>query len=911
MTPDMDRDHEGAVLVDDRTAVELDAPEDESSERAWLELDADDEGHPPEDPADREQRERFVRRAVDTVIVAACALFVFLNLHPEQILSSAVPAGGDMGAHVWGPAYLRDHLLPEGRLSGWTPDWYDGFPAYQFYMVVPSLMIVALDVGLFGGWAMVIPLLVAAGAVYASTRTSGWARWGLVALAAIVALGGAELPYGTAFKLVTVLGLVTLPLAAYAFGRLADLPFPGPALLAVGAVLFLFDRNFTIYGGNVASTLAGEFAFSISLSLAVLYLGFVVRGLRTGRHRALAAVLLALTGLCHIIPAFFALALTVVIALLRRPALRTLVWLASVLPVAGLISAFWVLPFVWQHPYVNDMGWEKLPYSTEANGFRSWSDTLFSLHGETYWKYLIPRTSEGSAQDLRWVLALAAMGFVLSVAFRVRVGLVLAGGALVMAVAFIALPEARLWNARLLPFYYLCLYLLAAVGVAEVGRTIAVLAARDPDRPSILGPAVTAGLALAVTLVAVGLPLRTLPLGSERADGSYSWFGLTNGPDDSSFVRSWARWNYSGYEGKAAYGEYRALVLTMEDVGAEHGCGRAFWEYEKEINRYGTPMALMLLPHWTDGCIGSSEGLFFEASATTPFHFLSQVELSAAPSAAQRDLPYGGFDIDKGVEHLQLMGIRYYMATSAQATTAARAHPDLTELTTSGPWVIFEVADADLVVPLDNEPAVLDGVQDAQHDWICRTKDDNGKCAGPAVTWYQDTDAHDVLLASSGPDEWQRVDPDDPAPVERAVPSTVVSGLELDNDRIAFDVDEPGSPVLVKASYFPNWRVAGADGPYRVAPNLMVVIPTAERVELTYGREPIEWVAYALTLLGIALALLLARLAPVRSRTPSLSSRPGLDAPAEVHEPVPGWPIDPDAPNDRSPPEGRPRHLAP
>ena len=37
-----------------------------------------------------------------------------------------------------------------------------------------------------------------------------------------------------------------------------------------------------------ASTLAGEFAFSISLSLCVLYLGVVVRGLRTGQHRALA-----------------------------------------------------------------------------------------------------------------------------------------------------------------------------------------------------------------------------------------------------------------------------------------------------------------------------------------------------------------------------------------------------------------------------------------------------------------------------------------------------------------------------------------------------------------------------------------------------------------------------------------------
>src|SRR5690606_39911654 len=56
----------------------------------------------------------------------------------------------------------------------------------------------------------------------------------------------------------TVSGLVTLPLAAYALGRLADLAFPGPALLAAGSLLFLFDRNFTIYGGNAASTRSEE-----------------------------------------------------------------------------------------------------------------------------------------------------------------------------------------------------------------------------------------------------------------------------------------------------------------------------------------------------------------------------------------------------------------------------------------------------------------------------------------------------------------------------------------------------------------------------------------------------------------------------------------------------------------------------
>jgi hypothetical protein len=902
MTADMDEE----PTADGNLLVEADTPA--AADDAWdwwtIDLAVDEGDEPPSyDEIERARRDGFVRRAVDWVVVAVCVVFVFVNLHPTDILSSAVPAGGDMGAHVWGPAYLRDHLLPEGRISGWTPDWYAGFPAYQFYMVVPSLLIVALDVGLFGGWTMIIPLAAAAGLVLLATRlVAGWRRWSLVAAAVAVAVLAVELPYGTAFKLVTILGMLSLPVCAYAFGRLADLPFPGPALLSVAAVVFLFDRNFTIYGGNVASTLAGEFAFSISLSLSILYLGFVIRGLRTGKHRAMAAVLLALTGLCHLIPAFFALAGTVVIVVVHlaglalasarrripsfwRATRRTWIWLACVLPVGGLVSAFWVLPFAYQRDYVNDMGWEKLPYSTADNGFRSWSDTLFSFDGETYWKYLIPRTSVDSPNDLRWVLALACMGLVLSIAFRVRVGIIVAGCTLVMGAGFVLLGEDRLWNARLLPFYYLGLYLLAAVGVAEVGRTVAVLVARDAERPSVIGPAVTAAAGLLVALTLVSLPLRTLPGGETQADGSYRWMGLTNGINQESFVRSWAKWNYTGYEGKDAYGEYRALMTTMADVGAEHGCGRSFWEYEKEINRYGTPMALMLLPHWTDGCIGSMEGLFFEASATTPFHFLTQVELSAKPSAAQRALPYGSFDLDTGVRHLQLMGVRYYLATSVEATTAARAHPDLTELATSGPWVIFQVADSDMVTALDNEPAVLDGVGDAQEDWICRTKDDAGKCAGPAVRWYQDLAAQDVLLASSGPDSWQRVDVEDPQPVARSVDPVDVTDVHLGTDRISFDVDQVGSPVLVKASYFPNWRAHGAEGPYRVAPNLMVVVPTSEHVELTYGREPIEWISYGLTALGIALVILLAT-------RPAVRGGPDPEGPVDVAEGPPPAPVE-------------------
>ena len=140
------------------------------------------------------------------------------------------------------------------------------------------------------------------------------------------------------------------------------------------------------------------------------------------------------------------------------------------------------------------------------------------------------------------------------------------------------------------------------------------------------------------------------------------------------------------------------------------------WEHEEQHDRYGTPMALMLLPFWTDGCIGSMEGLYFEASSTTPYHFLNQDELSVGPSNAERDLPYEAgrptkADFDLGIEHLQMLGVRYYMAIydGTEGIAATASNPSLTQVATSGPWTVFQVSRRpSSSQPLKNEPAVLD-----------------------------------------------------------------------------------------------------------------------------------------------------------------------------------------------------------
>src|SRR5690606_11150085 len=207
---------------------------------------------------------------------------VLAVLNPHLILQANTPTGGDMGAHVLGPAYLRDVLLPQGRVLGWSQLWFAGFPAFYFYFPLPSLVIVALDL---------------------------------------------VLPYGVAFKIVTVLGLIGTPPAAYYLARSLRLGRTISVVAAAAGVVFVFMESFTIYGANIASTLAGEFSFSWSFAFSLLYLGSLIRGLRDDRkYLVWSGVFLALTALCHIITTIVIVLASIPVLLWRRGWRTVLVW---------------------------------------------------------------------------------------------------------------------------------------------------------------------------------------------------------------------------------------------------------------------------------------------------------------------------------------------------------------------------------------------------------------------------------------------------------------------------------------------------------------------------------------------------------------------------------------------------------
>src|SRR5215216_228292 len=493
-------------------------------------------------------------------VVAVCCVFVLFQLHPDLLLRNTTTTGGDTGAHVWWPAYLRDHLLPQGRIAGWAPDWYAGFPAGQFYFPLPALLIVTLDT---------------------------------------------LVPYNIAFKLVTALGAIALPAAAYVFVRGLRAPSPAPALFAVGTTIFLFfnvdpgtsveakqiANNQHIMGGNLASTLAGEYSFTLALALGLFFLGALAYSLDHRRRLWLPAVLLGATVMSHLVVGMFVVVGAVIVWLARRPR-RNLGTVVAVAGVGGLLTAVWTVPLLATLGYTTDMGYEPI------RAFRAYMFPWYPAY-------------------VLWIVPLVVIAVVGGIVHRRRVTLELAALTAVMGLAFWlwegltgVFSSTPVWNLRLLPFWYLGLILLAMLGAAELARGAAEFAVRGPQAfwesllrgresgDSVVTPATSSGAPVVVT--------GSMPRDRARRQAMtrvltivlvtmlVAAVALWRVYESTGVATFWAAWNYSGYEraGNGAdtkvFPEYRALVDALDKLPP----GRAMWEGGSSLGVYGTTLAL-------------------------------------------------------------------------------------------------------------------------------------------------------------------------------------------------------------------------------------------------------------------------------------------------------------------------------
>ena len=868
-------------------------------------------------------------RIFDAVLVLMVIFVTIWELHPNLLVSSTLLTGGDTGSHLAAPAYLRTTGNPF-NFTPWDPGWFAGFPLYTYYFVLPDVL-----------------------ATFASY----------------------VIGFAVAFKLATVLGSVLLPITAYALGRLFRAPRPIPVALSLATLPFLFTNAFTIDGGNLFSSMAGEYAFSLSLALALLTIGLFARGMRTGRGFWLAALSLSGTLAAHVLPWLFTLGAIVVVLLvellyrygnglpkvrdrtsgesdsrpnrvavgvgllslafvpfffdtaattnatgflsMRQPhssllfslvlALFTIGrvvqlaysrrgwWLgalslgltitslfvavrfalASILvmtafelfqrhgrrsahelslqqgdysrPVrfvvgAGAISlglsAWWLFPFGVSQSLTDSLGYTNVPVANIHD--------IFATLG---WY-----NQGGGAAGDRWIIVMAGVSVIVAFAVRDRLGVVLATLTVASFWTFVLDPQSAIWNQRLIPFWYISIYLVSGWMVGYLAQRWAqyVPQRHRGERDDVERETAQSGVWNEREVVNVSASQSVTTQVSESRWGQARVFWATcfvaalglastlpglitplandlhlNLTDNQ--VSAWAQWNYSGYQAKASWPEYHDLITTMTKVSDRYGCGRAMWEYSSSENRWGTPEALMLLPYWTDNCVDSMEGLLMESSPTTPYHYLDQSELSLAPSDPQVGLNYGPLNVAEGVRHLQMLGVKYYMAFSPAVFAQAKKDPALKLIATTktfpapgAQWRIYLIKNSPMVEALTSTPNVVANIS-SQHNWLSANE-----------KWWLTPGLEGVYAAETGPASWPRASSVTSMTTSSPLPAVTVSHVHVGLQDLSFHVSRVGVPMLVKISYYPRWHVRGAIGPYRVSPNLMVVVPTSKDVSLNY-----------------------------------------------------------------------------
>ena len=207
---------------------------------------------------------------LDGLFVLAAGALVANTLGVTFLNSPNWPTGGDSASHLLYAWLYADSLLQSGKVLPWLPEVFGGLPFLSYYFPLPFIVIALLSklIGVASAfkWGAFLAAMLLPGAVFVASR-----RW---------------------------LGM----------------SWPAALFGGVGALAFLLHEQNSIWGGNLLSTLAGEFAYSYGLCLAVLtmiawlravHIGPRLdrRGIARGGDRFLARFSAAAGRLFHRVPA--------------------------------------------------------------------------------------------------------------------------------------------------------------------------------------------------------------------------------------------------------------------------------------------------------------------------------------------------------------------------------------------------------------------------------------------------------------------------------------------------------------------------------------------------------------------------------------------------------------------------------
>lgn len=317
---------------------------------------------------------------------------------------------------------------------------------------------------------------------------------------------------------------------------------------------------------------------------------------------------------------------------------------------------------------------------------------------------------------------------------------------------------------------------------------------------------------------------------------------LAWGHSHLGYIPSWLKWNYSGYEGKPTWQLFKAI---NDHIAGDFDDPRVMFEHAEAHNRFGSSRAFENIPLFSGRA--TLEGVFHQASQSSPFIFYLQSEASERASGPFPQHTYTRLDPAKALPHMRLFNTSEIVVVSDKAKVAYDANPDFEKTFSSGAYAVYKIREMDTryVVPAKNEPVLYDGP-----DW---------KIA--FYRWFKHPELLDIPLVpadllkkASSREFGLRTDSITRIPKQPIAGDCNVTS-HLENYRIEFDTDCPERPHILKVSFFPRWIAGDTADVYPVSPGFMLVYPHQRHVVLEYKRTGLDWAGVAITCFGLLLAI--------------------------------------------------------
>ena len=700
-------------------------------------------------------------------------LILFLRI--DLVFANNTPTGGDMGAHIVAIDTFIKEFMPNFQINGWSNDWFGGYPLYYFYFPLPAIITFFLNL---------------------------------------------IFPFGIAFKIMVVLSII---LVVYSIEKLMRKTSNQISIYGATAGLFyVFTESFTIYGGNLASTLAGQFSFGYSLAFANLSIFYLLKSNNNFRF-PISSIFLALCLLSHLIPFIIYSPIYAFYWLSRKQNFNQKILSISIF--LALVSR-WSASLIMNLEYTTNMSYT--PFSRIEDLIKK--DILpiiFILIGLliTKHKNLIKNKT----------LNLFELYLIFS-----------------SILLYFFVPEGALWNGRLVPFFnlgiiflffkaleifiediYLYQQGLNVLTVLFFGGTIYCLYIfyeKWSANQSYLNVYVPIIL-LIIIFAIINLNNVVIQLNMLIVSIIFSTV---------SFLPHWLNWNFTGYEGKNDWNQIQSLYTKLENLKP----GRIMWEPNSDMNKYGTPMTLMTLPYFTKHT--SMEGLYFDSSITTPFHFISVSGLAKRPSNPVGGLSYINNKFDQGVDYLYDLGIDYFISYTEEIESKAMSSDRLNFLFSSEPFSVFEVSSSKVEL-INQDIEVFSKVNKQEGILSSVFRDTNiTNFFEKAYENFDELDEKRIVEVSNK----ILIQPSNNNNLE-------VTDIRITNRKISFFTNNPGELHLIKVSYFPNWSISNGLGPFRTSPSFMSVIPNQEYVEINFVKTSLEKNSFYFSIFSLLLSLII------------------------------------------------------